>query len=61
MKIRFGYELVYWSGVPSPVQLELKGPDFRVSLKGEGLYVLPSDLLMTQLERQFGRKVAELV
>jgi DNA polymerase III subunit alpha len=45
----------------TPVQLELRGPDFKVSLKGEGLYVLPSDLLMTQLERQFGRKVAELV
>jgi DNA polymerase III subunit alpha len=44
-----------------PVQLELKGEDFRVQLKGEGLYVAPSDLLMTQLERQFGRKVAELV
>jgi DNA polymerase-3 subunit alpha len=44
-----------------PVQLELKGHDWRVSLKGEGLYVAPSDLLMTQLERQFGRKVAELV
>jgi DNA polymerase III subunit alpha len=45
----------------TPVQLELRGPDFKVSLKGEGLYVMPSDLLMTQLERQFGRKVAELV
>ncbi|HEX5659423.1 MAG TPA: OB-fold nucleic acid binding domain-containing protein, partial [Polyangiales bacterium] len=45
----------------TPVQLELRGPDFRVCLKGEGLYVMPSDLLMTQLERQFGRKVAELV
>jgi hypothetical protein len=44
-----------------PVQLELRGQDWRVSLKGEGLYVAPSDLLMTQLERQFGRKVAELV
>ena len=44
-----------------PVHLELKGQDFRLCLKGEGLYVMPSDLLMTQLERQFGRKVAELV
>jgi hypothetical protein len=32
-----------------------------VNLKGEGLYVTPSDLLMTQLERLFGRKVAEIV
>ena len=45
----------------TPVQLELRGPDFRVQLKGEGLYVTPSDLLMTQLTRLFGRKVAELV
>jgi DNA polymerase-3 subunit alpha len=45
----------------TPVQLELRGQDFKISLKGEGLYVMPSDLLMTQLERQFGRKVAELV
>jgi DNA polymerase III subunit alpha len=45
----------------TPVQLELRGADFKVSLRGEGLYVAPSDLLMTQLERQFGRKVAELV
>jgi DNA polymerase III subunit alpha len=44
-----------------PVQLELRGVDWRVCLRGEGLYVAPSDLLMTQLERQFGRKVAELV
>jgi hypothetical protein len=43
------------------VQLELRGPEFRVLLRGEGLYVAPSDLLMTQLERQFGRKVAELI
>jgi len=45
----------------TPVQLELRGLDWRVCLRGEGLYVAPSDLLMTQLERQFGRKVAELV
>jgi DNA polymerase III alpha subunit len=45
----------------TPVQLELRGVDWRVCLRGEGLYVAPSDLLMTQLERQFGRKVAELV
>jgi DNA polymerase III subunit alpha len=44
-----------------PVQLELRGPDFRVQLKGEGLYVTPSDLLMVQLTRLFGAKVAELV
>ncbi|MFT3921669.1 MAG: DNA polymerase III subunit alpha [Myxococcales bacterium] len=44
-----------------PVQLELRTTEFRVHLKGEGLYVAPSDLLMTQLERLFGRKVAELV
>jgi len=45
----------------TPVQLELRGPDFRVQLKGEGLYVTPSDLLMLQLTRLFGGKVAELV
>jgi DNA polymerase-3 subunit alpha len=45
----------------TPVQLELRGADFRVQLKGEGLYVTPSDLLMTQLTRLFGTKVAELV
>ena len=44
-----------------PVQLELHSEGWRVNLKGEGLYVAPSDLLMTQLERLFGRKVAELV
>ena len=44
-----------------PVQLELRGPDFRMNLKGDGLYVTPSDQLMMQLERLFGRKVAELV
>jgi DNA polymerase III alpha subunit len=44
-----------------PVQLELRGPDFRIQLKGEGLYVTPSDLLMLQLTRLFGGKVAELV
>jgi DNA polymerase-3 subunit alpha len=44
-----------------PVHLELRGPDFRVQLKGEGLYVTPSDLLMMQLTRLFGAKVAELV
>ena len=44
-----------------PVQLELQSAQWVVSLKGEGLYVTPSDLLMTQLERLFGRKVAELV
>ncbi len=44
-----------------PVQLELRSEGWRVNLKGEGLYVAPSDLLMTQLERLFGRKVAELV
>jgi DNA polymerase-3 subunit alpha len=45
----------------TPVHLELRGPGFRVQLKGEGLYVTPSDLLMTQLTRLFGTKVAELV
>jgi DNA polymerase-3 subunit alpha len=44
-----------------PVQLELRGAQWSVNLKGEGLYVTPSDLLMTQLERLFGRKVAEIV
>jgi DNA polymerase-3 subunit alpha len=44
-----------------PVHLELRGPDFRVLLRGEGLYVTPSDLLMVQLTRLFGAKVAELV
>ncbi len=44
-----------------PVQLELRHDEWRVSLKGEGLYVTPSDLLMTQLERLFGGKVAELI
>jgi DNA polymerase-3 subunit alpha len=44
-----------------PVQLELKSEGWTVNLKGEGLYVTPSDLLMTQLERLFGKKVAELV
>jgi DNA polymerase-3 subunit alpha len=44
-----------------PVQLELGSAQWVVTLKGEGLYVTPSDLLMTQLERLFGRKVAELV
>jgi DNA polymerase-3 subunit alpha len=44
-----------------PVQLELKGPDFKMQLRGDGLYVTPSDQLMLQLERLFGRKVAELV
>ena len=46
---------------PIPVQLELRGSDFRVQLKGEGLYVTPSDLLMLQLNRLFGQKVGELV
>ena len=45
----------------TPVQLELRGQQWSVNLKGEGLYVTPSDLLMTQLERLFGRKVAEIV
>jgi DNA polymerase-3 subunit alpha len=45
----------------TPVQLELRGADFRVQLKGEGLYVTPSDMLMVQLTRLFGSKVAELV
>ena len=45
----------------TPVQIELRGPDFRVFLKGEGLYVTPSDMLMMQLTRLFGTKVAELV
>jgi len=44
-----------------PVQLELRGSDFRVQLRGEGLYVTPSDQLLMQLERLFGGKVAELV
>jgi DNA polymerase-3 subunit alpha len=45
----------------TPVQLELRGADFRVQLRGEGLYVTPSDMLMVQLTRLFGTKVAELV
>jgi DNA polymerase III subunit alpha len=44
-----------------PVQLELRGAEFRVNLRGEGLYVTPSTQLLMQLERMFGGKVAELV
>ena len=46
---------------PCPVALELaSGVGWRVSLAETGLYVDPSDALLTALERLFGGKVCEL-
>ncbi len=46
---------------PCPVSLELASAgDWRVNLAETGLYVDPSDALLTALERLFGTKVCEL-
>jgi DNA polymerase-3 subunit alpha len=46
---------------PCPVTLELNSPgDWRVNLAETGLFVEPSDALLTGLERLFGTKVCEL-
>ncbi|MBW2720266.1 MAG: DNA polymerase III subunit alpha, partial [Deltaproteobacteria bacterium] len=46
---------------PCPVTLELNSPgDWRVNLAETGLFVDPSDALLTGLERLFGTKVCEL-
>jgi hypothetical protein len=46
---------------PCPVSLELSSPgDWRVNLADTGLFVDPSDALLTGLERLFGAKVCEL-
>jgi DNA polymerase-3 subunit alpha len=46
---------------PCPVSLELAlAGDWRVNLAETGLYVDPSDALLTALERLFGNKVCEL-
>jgi DNA polymerase-3 subunit alpha len=46
---------------PCPVSLELAAQgQWRVSLEETGLYVAPSDGLLTGLERLFGHKVCEL-
>ncbi len=46
---------------PCPVSLELSSAgDWRVNLAETGLYVDPSDALLTALERLFGTKVCEL-
>ncbi|MDH3486337.1 MAG: hypothetical protein OEM16_19145 [Myxococcales bacterium] len=46
---------------PCPVSLELASAgDWRVDLAETGLYVDPSDALLTALERLFGTKVCEL-
>ncbi len=46
---------------PCPVSLELAlAGDWRVNLAETGLYVDPSDALLTALERLFGTKVCEL-
>jgi DNA polymerase-3 subunit alpha len=46
---------------PCPVSLELSSPgDWRVNLVETGLFVDPSDALLTGLERMFGAKVCEL-
>jgi DNA polymerase-3 subunit alpha len=46
---------------PCPVSLELSSPgDWRVNLSETGLFVDPSDGLLTGLERLFGAKVCEL-
>ena len=44
-----------------PVSLELSSPgDWRVDLADTGLFVDPTDALLTSLERLFGSKVCEL-
>jgi len=46
---------------PCPVTLELNSPgDWRVNLAETGLFVDPTDALLTGLERLFGTKVCEL-
>ena len=46
---------------PCPVSLELSSPgDWRVDLAETGLFVDPTDALLTNLERLFGSKVCEL-
>ncbi|MGB8221240.1 MAG: DNA polymerase III subunit alpha [Polyangiales bacterium] len=46
---------------PCPVSLELSSPgDWRVNLVDTGLFVDPSDALLSGLERLFGAKVCEL-
>jgi len=46
---------------PCPVSLELSSPgDWRVNVTETGLFVDPSDALLTGLERLFGTKVCEL-
>jgi DNA polymerase-3 subunit alpha len=46
---------------PCPVSLELSSPgDWRVDLAETGLFVDPTDALLTSLERLFGSKVCEL-
>ena len=46
---------------PCPVTLELSSPgDWRVNLAETGLFVDPTDALLTGLERLFGTKVCEL-
>ncbi|MBW2510194.1 MAG: DNA polymerase III subunit alpha [Deltaproteobacteria bacterium] len=46
---------------PCPVSLELSSPgDWRVNLSETGLFVDPTDALLTSLERLFGSKVCEL-
>ncbi|MGB5221037.1 MAG: DNA polymerase III subunit alpha [Polyangiales bacterium] len=46
---------------PCPVSLELSSPgDWRVNLAETGLFVDPTDALLTGLERLFGAKVCEL-
>jgi DNA polymerase-3 subunit alpha len=46
---------------PCPVSLELNSPgDWRVNLAETGLFVDPTDALLTSLERLFGTKVCEL-
>jgi len=46
---------------PCPVSLELNSPgDWRVNLSETGLFVDPSDALLSGLERLFGSKVCEL-
>ena len=46
---------------PCPVALEVSSPgDWRVNLAETGLFVDPTDALLTGLERLFGSKVCEL-
>jgi DNA polymerase-3 subunit alpha len=46
---------------PCPVSLELTSPgDWRVDLAETGLFVDPTDALLSSLERMFGSKVCEL-